>query len=287
MRSVTVVHWNPRRRWESPPARFGRCLRRRVNNFGDLLGPLIVQRIRAAQGLGDPVHDGAVRLLTVGSIMRMAQRGDVIWGTGVNGKSIGAEYSGLHLDIRAVRGPLTRDVMERSGYRVPRVFGDPGLLVGSLWSRPELAAGRKGSDVLVVPNLNDLGSFPPTPHSLDPRRQISEVLGRIAASHFVLGSSLHAIVVAESLGITARLVSSTVEPAFKYADYYAGTGRPDFTAAATVAEAIRLGGERPPVWDKDALLGAFPSDLWRAASPARSAPTQSTERLYAREMAQE
>ena len=119
MRSVTVVHWNPRRRWESPPARFGRCLRRRVNNFGDLLGPLIVQRIRAAQGLGDPVHDGAVRLLTVGSIMRMAQRGDVIWGTGVNGKSIGAEYSGLHLDIRAVRGPLTRDVMERSGYRVP------------------------------------------------------------------------------------------------------------------------------------------------------------------------
>jgi pyruvyltransferase len=96
-----------------------------VNNFGDLLGPLIVQRIRATQGLGRPARDGQVRLLTAGSIMRMARPGDVIWGTGVNGKSIGAQYSGLELDIRAVRGPLTRDVLERNGHRVPRVCGDP------------------------------------------------------------------------------------------------------------------------------------------------------------------
>ena len=107
---------------------------------------------------------------------------------------------------------------------------------------------------------------------IDPRRGVREVLGRIAASHFVVGSSLHAIVVAESLGIPARLVSSTVEPDFKYRDYYAGTGRAGFTAAATVTEAIRMGGERPPVWDRDALLDAFPSDLWLPPVRQRTGP---------------
>jgi pyruvyltransferase len=247
-----------------------------VNNFGDLLGPLIVQRIRATQGLGRPARDGQVRLLTAGSIMRMARPGDVIWGTGVNGKSIGAQYSGLELDIRAVRGPLTRDVLERNGHRVPRVFGDPGLLVGSLWTPQELAAGWSSPDVVVVPNLHDLRTVPPLSNMIDPRRGVREVLGRIAASHFVVGSSLHAIVVAESLGIPARLVSSTFEPDFKYRDYYAGTGRAGFTAAATVTEAIRMGGELPPVWDRDALLDAFPSDLWLPA--VRSAPARSTAR---------
>src|SRR5690349_6033070 len=129
MRSVAIVQWNPRRRREALHSTRGWPIPRRVNNFGDLLGPLIVQRIRAAQGLGRPARDGRVRLLTAGSIMRMARHGDVIWGTGVNGKSIGAQYSGLELDIRAVRGPLTREVLERNGHRVPVVFGDPGLLV--------------------------------------------------------------------------------------------------------------------------------------------------------------
>jgi pyruvyltransferase len=126
--------------------------------------------------------------------------------------------------------------------------------------------------VLVVPNLHDVGGMAPAPNLIDPRTNVKEVLGRIAASDFVIGSSLHGIVVAESLGLPARLIESTVEPGFKYEDYYAGTGRAGYTPARSVTEAMRLGGEPPPVWDRDGLLAAFPGELWAPRHPMPAWP---------------
>jgi pyruvyltransferase len=95
----------------------------------------------------------------------------------------------------------------------------------------------------------------------------------IAASDFVTGSSLHAIVIAESLGIPARLITSGAEPAFKYDDYFQGSGRAGFEPAGSVKEALALGGEPPISWDSGTLLGAFPADLWEAASPSSATVT--------------
>ncbi len=78
-----------------------------------------------------------------------------------------------------------------------------------------------------------------------------------------MGSSLHAIVVAEAFGIPSRVVESKVEHHFKYADYYAGTGRGSYSPAATVREAVRAGGEPLPNLSVQPLLDAFPADLWR------------------------
>jgi pyruvyltransferase len=115
----------------------------------------------------------------------------------------------------------------------------------------------------VIPNLNDLGRREfASPMAVPPTAPIDEILGTIAASDLVVGSSLHAIVVAESFGIPARLVRSGAEPTLKYDDYYRGSGRVRYRVAQTVDEAVRMGGETPPVWDCDALLAAFPRDLW-------------------------
>ncbi|MGS0683813.1 polysaccharide pyruvyl transferase family protein [Nakamurella sp. GG22] len=282
MRQVEVVHWNPRR----APANGGFRVPTRANNFGDLLGPVIVRRLLGMHGLGPPAGRGR-RLLTVGSIMRLSRSGDVIWGTGVNGKSENVDYSDRRLDVRAVRGPLTRDVLIRNGHRVPDVFGDPGLLVGSLWSRDAVAGARPRTDLLVVPNINEVSLFAAGPDVVDPRLPLWEVLGRIAASGFVVGSSLHAIVVAESWGIPARLVHPRVEPLFKYEDYYLGSGRNSFAPAGSIAEAVAQGGEPGPRWDPEPLMAAFPTDLWSAAKPQRVLPaTMSAVRRLARSGAQ-
>jgi pyruvyltransferase len=97
------------------------------------------------------------------------------------------------------------------------------------------------------------------------------VLQTIAASEFVTGSSLHAIVIAESLGIPARLMRSSHEPEFKYLDYYLGSGRRGYEAAGSAGEAMARGGEPAPRWDPDPLLAAFPRDLWD--QPVRSSRT--------------
>jgi pyruvyltransferase len=158
---------------------------------------------------------------------------------------------------------LTRRFLTERGIDVPEVFGDPALLLPRL--APELFSRREArSKVTIVPNFNDIPKHGVDQRILDPRLPVEVCLARIAGSEFVTGSSLHGIVVAESLGIPARLVVSAVEHPFKYEDYYLGTGRVGVGAAASVEEAISAGGREPPAFDGDALLNAFPLDLWNA-----------------------
>lgn len=258
--TVEVVHWNPKR--PMVPGRLGRLVpvRRRVSNFGDLLGPMIVSRIVANHGLTE--RDGTRRLLAVGSIINLARAGDVIWGVGANGKTLHRLTTYRELDIRAVRGPLTRAFLQEKGYHVPAIYGDPGMLLGRLWPREHAARRVRPRPVTVVPNFNDMPHAVGRSDVVDPRTYVWDVLGALAASDLVVGSSLHAIVVAESFGVPARLVTSSVEPRFKYEDYYRGTGRNEFRPAPDVETAIDWGGEPLPSWDPKPLLDAFPRDLW-------------------------
>lgn len=254
---VELVHWNPVRRVG---------LRRRpLNNFGDLIGPMVCRELLRLKGI---TGEGASqrRLLSVGSILMLARDGDVIWGTGMNGKSLAQTPPFSHLDIRAVRGPLTREFLMSKGHEVPKVYGDPALLLGTLWGRERLRGDQRSRSLAIIPNFHDLSAHRFTRQVVDPRRPLASVLAQIAASDFVVGSSLHAVIVAESLGIPARAIASAVEPAFKYEDYYRATGRSDVTIASSLAEALALGGERAPVWDAEPLLAAFPYDLWADSS---------------------
>lgn len=261
---VELVHWNPRR--PISPNRIARLLpiRRPVDNFGDLLGPRIVARIVQQRGLMEP--DAHRRLVSVGSVLHLTRAGDVIWGTGVNGKSLDKPLESQDLDVRAVRGPRTRAFLHERGIGAPDVYGDPGLLLGHLWTREELAGDAGPHELAVVPNLHDWHALRHRAHVVNPRDQVDRVLRRIASARLVVGSSLHGVVVAESLGIPARLVASSTEPRFKYDDYYEGSGRSGIEIADDVDEALRMGGAAGPSWDPRVLLDAFPEDLWRRAS---------------------
>ena len=267
MPQVEVFRWNPRRS-RLPHALTKRLpieIGRRVNNFGDLLGPLLVARILAMHQIDPRTAPSDRRLLSVGSVLHFARDHDVIWGTGVNGKRPDIDYVFHTLDVRAVRGPRTRDFLSRRGVDAPGIFGDPVLLLPIVM--PELVSWSQAKQysLTVVPNFNDFSAYEPASTLLDPRSPVDVCLRRIAQSEFIVGSSLHAIVVAESLGIPARLISSSAENPFKYQDYYLGTGRSEAEVAHTVEEAISMGGERGPVFDASKLLGAFPFDLWLQA----------------------
>lgn len=255
--TVTVVHFNPRVR----PAGVRGLMSagKPLDNFGDLIGPALVDRIIAEAGLVQPRESR--RLVAVGSIMKLTRAGDTVWGTGVNGKSMDVGAA-PQLDVRAVRGPKTREVLRAVGTRVPAIYGDPGLLWPRFWPRESYLSNRTTAPrTVIIPNFHDRNSLTGD-NVIDPLGMPHDVIAKIAQSDFVCGSSLHGIVLAEAFGIPARLIQSQTEPAFKYDDYFAGTGRPDYRVAASVAEAIDMGGERPPEFDSDALLAAFPYDLF-------------------------
>lgn len=269
---VAVVHWNPRRSLGAGTVTRRLSVRRKINNFGDLLGPPIVSSlVREAITNRGPRR----RLFTVGSVLHLAQTDDVVWGSGRNGKVAPSSHQFGRLDVRAVRGPLTRDFLLARGLDVPAVYGDPALLLPLL--RPDLrkAALSKRTKVLLVPNLNDraaVADIPKGPTVLDPTSGMESCLLALVQSECVITSSLHGMIVAEAFGVPTILVRSPSENSFKYDDYFLGTGRSAHTSAPNF-EAAYKDGSRTSVlhWESLPLLNSFPHDLWsQSAAPGRS-----------------
>ena len=269
---VDVLSWNPVRAVD------GEAGARLVNNFGDLLGPLLVERIAGTAALRrKPPKSSAPKVLAaVGSIMHFAPHRAVVWGSGVNFKLNKKLPRGiLTLDFRAVRGPYSARAITAAGAEVPAVFGDPALLLPRYM--PELDDWtRSGSGgAIVVPNLNDFEAMAAEAAAqkltvVDPRGPLHIVLREIAGSGFVVGSSLHAIAIADALGIPARFIASPAEGVLKYRDYLAGTGRPLAHIAPDLETAIALGGHAKSEVDLDRLLAAFPYDLWKVPRGSRN-----------------
>ena len=256
LQGVQVLHWNPRRPIGLRPRRFFKWTKQlpfapRVDNFGDLLGPRVV-----AQFAPDHASEKRGPLAAVGSIIHMLPDDTVVWGPGVNGKHLDLPLP-VSLDIRAVRGPLTGKYLAERGYADPGIYGDPALL---LQHRPASDTRRDGA--LLIANLNDSPERIPNVRVVSPLEPLEVILAAIQSSELVIGSSLHAIIMAETLGTPARAIASAHEPTFKYEDYYEGTGRAGVKIATGAAQALELGGEdRSPQIDPQ-LVASFPRDLW-------------------------
>lgn len=249
-KTVDLVYWRPKH----------------GTNFGDELGRTIVELMLGRRGITVFDETPAPRkLLTVGSILHFANDGTTVWGSGRNGAQPDRAHFFNQLDVRAVRGPRTREFLQKKGIAVPEIYGDPALLLPLLCGdRFTRTPTRK---VALIPNLNDYGagidfSKMPVP-VIDPRVSWNHAIAEILKCEFVIASSLHGLIVAEAYGIPARYVRlSPHEGLFKYEDYYLGSGRSGFTQATSVEEALEMGGEPPINFDAQALMNAFPYDIW-------------------------
>jgi pyruvyltransferase len=234
-------------------------------NFGDELSRIIVELMLARRGrtLLDEARK-PTRLLCIGSILHAAREGDVVWGSGRNGKTNPAFHTFEKLDVRAVRGPRTRAFLLERGIPTPEIYGDPALLLPILTGDRFKTAARKG--IGLVPNLNDVERFaelaPPGAVLIDPRQSWSVCVRQITACDSIVASSLHGLIIAEAFGIPAQYVATEKEHPFKYMDYFEGTGRPHVRIASSVEEGLKADGHPKPDIDLDALMGAFPYDLW-------------------------
>jgi pyruvyltransferase len=236
-------------------------------NFGDYISRLLVERIVGTQlrcFLKKP-KTTEKKLLAVGSILSFASENDVVWGSGINGKrTLKTDYSFEHLDVRAVRGPLTRQfLMQNFHIQCPAIYGDPALLFPHFF--PEFKRQENPQyDYIVIHHYSEKELFPRT----DPRIVYStdpwhEVLEKILDSQLVISSALHGLVLAEAYGIPARWLRVTEkEPVIKYQDYYLGTNRFKITYASSVEEALKMGGELPVRCDLQKLYKAFPFEFW-------------------------
>jgi pyruvyltransferase len=235
-------------------------------NFGDYLSLKLIERIIEQPTCYVNHVPKQKKLLAIGSIFFFARNGDVIWGSGINGKTLNQnDYVFTDLDVRSVRGPKTREFLwENFGIVAPEIYGDPALLFPYFFPEFKKSASPQ-YDYIIIPHYKDKKLFPKSndPHIIYPTDPWNEVIEKILNSRFVISGSLHGIVLAESYGIPARYLRVTeAENIFKYQDYYLGTGRAHFEYATSVEEALMMGGEEPFSCDLQKIYEAFPFDYW-------------------------
>ncbi len=237
-------------------------------NVGDYLSKVIVAKILESRGtrIADKTSKKN-RLLAIGSILHYANTDDCIWGTGRNGNISEGHYKFTSLDVRAVRGPLTRDYLLKRGIACPDRFGDPALLAPWLFPRQLFEGTAPHRDYIVIPHfLTDLSKLRlDSQHLCMPMLMPAEFIRRIVNSSLVISSSLHGLILAEAYGVpTVFLNVWHTENILKYEDYYLGTGRKNCSSVSSIEEALAVERASPPDFTQiqRSLLDAFPFDLW-------------------------
>lgn len=235
-------------------------------NFGDMLVPWILVRNGIA-----PVYSSAEHseLAAIGSILTFLPpdyQGTIL-GSGMIAEQ---PWSLPNATILGVRGYLTAGLASMDK---PAVLGDPGLLVSLHCPRP-----RPSCELGVIPHyihknhakIAQLAARHSNVKVIDVQQSPDRVIRDIAACSAIITSSLHGLVVADSLGIPAAWM--VLEPAvtggdFKFLDHESvvsptASRRYDLRGDETPAELIAqtsLANPKRVALAQAKLLGALDS----------------------------
>lgn len=254
---------------------------RAVNNIGDYLSLVVVDYMCNMYGASIEKKVKKTRhLYAIGSII-LGNQNAVIWGSGFisdysslcQKKLIGLYHRFRHsLDIRAVRGPETLRILKEMGYfrcienkcsggGLP--LGDPAVLMPLIYSKVPMHMWK----YKVVPHYSRYKSYNKEDRIDTFQSDWRAFIDSILEADLIISSSLHGIIIAESYGIPAIMLSDTPSRDItKYKDWYYSTGRMVFPIANSVEEALTITPSKldPEVLKKmqDGLIESFPKYLW-------------------------
>lgn len=211
-------------------------------NFGDELSPFVVQRlidpsIKISFNSESVDGNDIPGFISIGSYLQYAAPGDYIWGSGI--RTWPQLETPLHpleaiassLNIFALRGPLTREVLISLGARCADVpLGDPALLLSEFY-QPRCNA-LSSDKIVVIPNVANYEYFagcslPSEYHLVSPYEKWADVVDSIWSSKLVVSSSLHGLILADTFGKPNVWISYPEPPEgfLKYLDYFLSQGR--------------------------------------------------------------
>lgn len=262
-----------------------------VDNVGDHLGPVIADWVLSARGIDAGRTISRTRhLMTIGSIIGRGMFDCTIWGSGILKEENRDRIAKLRrryrrkMDIRAVRGPVTRDLILSAGYDCPEVYGDPAVLLPLIYQpapcekvyettvilhhRTKKTTAQNDSGEAYVMEIGEKLIERCHLHFLDPATaDWKAFVDELVRSKRVISSSLHGIILAEAYGIpTVFLNWGMDDQQIKFRDWYLSTGR-ELQCAKSLEEAVEAPSAPLPQLDgmRQNLIDCFPYDLWEVS----------------------
>ena len=246
-------------------------------NFGDELGPIVAKDLLERRFGDQHVISTSGRLLSVGSVLHFAKSGDAVWGTGLR-HDFCPQWRPGSLTIRAVRGPITRNFLERNNVQCPEIYGDPAILLKK--TRPSLFNENVAAEgTCIVPNLRQHDAlrqkYGKIYDVINPRRENAvDVINDMKKYDIIISSSLHGIIVGELLGKQTFWLNEVPlsEGTLKFEDYFAGTGRDDVQYCASISEVLKSQPICPiPSFDEltETLETAFPFEMFSVVQESK------------------
>ncbi len=233
-----------------------------VPNFGDELSCDAVRHCS-----GQEVEHAKIpraHLVAVGSLLNMTakvlnnqpQKRIHVWGSGLMHPAVLSNF-GNRLITHSVRGPLTRSALSLDRQELP--LGDAGLLASRMYktgSEKRFAIGllphhTQDND----PRIKALAASLPDCTIISANQNPEPVARAIAECDFVLSSSLHGLIVSDSLGVPNRWLSLGALHKggyFKFFDYFLSIERPEM-APLRIEEALADTALVRPVVSQDYL----------------------------------
>lgn len=241
-----------------------------TQNVGDDLSPIIVNWMLKQRGI-DPFKkiEKTKHLYCIGSIIQYGYVDATIWGSGFAYNpffEIGLFHrKGLRdLDVRCVRGPLSRNTLLELGHECPEVYGDPAVLAPLMYN-PNV---EKKKDYIIIPQIEreyEFEGIGEDENIVSMNNDYTYVVDQIKSANKVISSSMHGLILAESYGVPAIYYQNREDTMnYKFLDWYFSTNRRDFYSTKNLKEAITHEGN--PTIDVSQLqrnlLESFPYDLW-------------------------
>lgn len=177
-------------------------------------------------------HTSRHYIMGIGSLLTIVPLDNsIIWGSGVMSSTDG--FSGNPKEVRAVRGPLTRNRLLEAGIVCPEVYGDPALLLPKYYS-PKV---EKKYRVGIIPHYKDQKS--PIMLKFQNNKDVLiidirnynnwlDFIDQINQCDAILSTSLHGLIVSEAYGVPnvwIKLHDSERDDDIKYHDFFLSIGK--------------------------------------------------------------
>lgn len=242
-------------------------------NLGDTLSKVVFHWMLEQKGCASEFKTPkTIHFLGIGSIIGLRTFDAVIWGSGIHTlnsvKNTFQRRKSTKYDVRAVRGPVTKAILESFGYDCKNVvYGDPAIVMPKIYS-PKPKVKKYKCTLILHWATKDKEKHAESYHCISIQTDDYEsFIDEIVASELIVSSSLHGIILAETYGVPAVFLNENGHmnsQLMKFYDWYFSTGRSNVIIAHSVEEALRLTPmELPALTEmREALIAAFPYDLW-------------------------